>query len=242
MWWFSRGSSSSPLGGGSAQGGGGGGGDGGGRVARASYWGLVLVVAASGGLNLALARRVREYGSLLSSQPVHQPPLSKGALVPPIVATGLDGQLDTITYAARRDDRLTVLYVFTPPCVWCARNMDNFKALLKAKGQEARFVGLSLSPDSLAAYVHEHELTALPVLTKLSAATMNAYRFGGTPQTLVISPEGRVVENWSGAWTKKTQTEIEAFFHVTLPGLHLSATGAATAAAPARPDTTFHPL
>ncbi len=224
MRWFSLGSSSSL--GGSAQGGGGGG-----RVARARYWGLVLVVAASGGLNVALARRVREYGSLLSSQPVHQPPLSKGALVPPIVATGLDGQLDTITYAARRDDRLTVLYVFTPPCGWCARNMENFKTLLKAKGQEARFVGLSLSPDSLAAYVHAHELT-LPVLTKLSAATITAYRLGGTPQTLVISPQGRVVENWAGAWTKKTQTEVETFFHVTLPGLNLPTATTAASASP----------
>ncbi len=217
MRWFSRGSSS-PLGG-SAQGGRG---SGGGRVARASYWGLVLLVATSGGLNVALARRVRELGRVLSSQPMHQPPLPKGAVVPPIAGTGLDGRIDTIAYDARRDPRLTVLYVFTPPCVWCARNMDNVKALLKAKGEEARFVGLSLSPDSLVAYVHEHELT-LPVLTKLSAATINSYRLGGTPQTLVISPQGRVVENWAGAWTKKTQTEVEAFFHVTFPGLKLPA-------------------
>lgn len=33
-----------------------------------------------------------------------------------------------------------------------------------------------------------------------------------------------------GAWTKKTQTEIEAFFHVRLPGLNLPA--AAPAAQP----------
>ncbi len=191
-----------------------------GRVGRASTWGLVFVLAVSAGLNVALARRVRQLGDALTSQVLHHTPLPVGAVVPPIAATGLDGRSATVAYAG--SDRLTVLYVFTPQCGWCARNLDNFTTLLKARSQEARFVGLSLSPDSVAEYVRAHELT-LPVLTRLSAATMTAYRFGGTPQTMVISPQGRVIKNWPGAWTTKTQAEIEAFFHVRLPGLKLPA-------------------
>ncbi len=203
-------------------------------MARTTYLALVLGLTASGTLNVLLARRVRALGQAVTAAAAggggvaRAAPLAVGAVVPPITATGLDGARTTIAYDPKQDGRLTVLYVFTPQCVWCARNLANFKTLLETKGGAARFVGLSLSPDSVREYVHEHELTALPVLTKLSAATITAYRLGGTPQTLVISPEGRVVANWSGAWTQKTQAEIEVFFHVTLPGLHLSATGAAT--------------
>ena len=140
--------------------------------------------------------------------------------MPPMVAKGLDGRSETIAYTG--SDRPTVLYIFTPQCGWCTRNMDNLKALLKAKGQDNRFIGLSLSPVGLTDYVRTHELT-IPVLTGLSSETISAYKLGGTPQTLVISPEGRVVQNWRGAWTSKQKSDIEAFFHVTLPGIQLTA-------------------
>ncbi len=206
-------------------------------MARTTYLALVLGLTASGTLNVLLARRVRALGQAVTAAAAggvtRAAPLAVGAVVPPITATGLDGARTTIAYDPKQDGRLTVLYVFTPQCVWCARNLANLKALLTAKqgAPDVRFVGLSLAPDSVGAYVAQQGLTPLlpVVVTRLSAATMSAYHLGGTPQTVVISPEGRVVKNWSGAWTQKTQAEIEAFFHVTLPGLHLSATGAATA-------------
>jgi hypothetical protein len=224
--------SSPPPGGGSAPPGG--------RVARATYLGLVLGLAASGTLNALLARRVRELGQAVAAAAVgaRVAPLAVGAVVPPITATGLDGARTTIAYDPTRDGRLTVLYVFTPQCGWCARNLDNLKALLRAKqgAPDVRFIGLSLAPDSVGAYVAQHGLTPLlpVVVTRLSAATMTAYHLGGTPQTVVISPAARVVRNWQGAWTAKSQAEIEAFFHVTLPGLQLPAAATATTAPASR--------
>ncbi|MGE0887721.1 MAG: hypothetical protein AB7P14_29725 [Blastocatellales bacterium] len=41
---------------------------------------------------------------------------------------------------------------------------------------------------------------------------------GSTPQTIVISPEGKVLKNWVGAYGS-SKPEIEAYFGVQLPGI-----------------------
>ena len=96
--------------------------------------------------------------------------------------------------------------------------MDNFKTLLGKESGEYRFVGLSLSADALPEYVSKNDLK-LPVYSGLSNGTKAAYKLSGTPQTIVISPEGRVLQNWMGAYVGKQKDEIEAYFGVTLPGL-----------------------
>ncbi len=58
-----------------------------------------------------------------------------------------------------------------------------------------------------------------PVLTRLSLDTLKTYKLGGTPQTLVISSEGRVQKTWMGAYMGDTKKDIEAFFNVRLPDL-----------------------
>jgi peroxiredoxin len=196
----------------------------GGRVARSTYLVLLLLLTVSVGLNVLLAHRVHQLGVATIGQFL-QAQLQVGAFVPPIAAKGLDGQSEKITYGD--SDRPTVLYIFTPQCGWCTRNMDNLKALLRAKGQDNRFIGVSLSPIGLAEYLRTHQLT-IPVLTGLSSDTISAYKLGGTPQTLVISPKGQILQNWRGAWTNKQQSEIEAFFHITLPGIQLKSSASAS--------------
>jgi peroxiredoxin len=189
-----------------------------GRSVRSTYLVLLLLLGTSVGLNLLLARRVRQLGAMINGQP-WQTQLQVGSVVPPIVGKELDGRRATVAYAG--SDRLTILYIFTPHCGWCARNSDNFQALVKATSEANRFIGLSLSEVGLAEYVRTNKLT-IPVLTQLSSETINAYKLGGTPQTLVISPEGRVLKNWQGAWTNKQKSDIEAYFHVNLPGIELT--------------------
>ncbi len=179
---------------------------------------LLLLLCTSLGLNVLLAHRVRQLGAVMGKQS-RKAELQVGTLVPPIAARELDGKNTTVEYAGT--DRLTMLYIFAPECKWCARNMDNLKALLKAKGESVRFIGLSLSQVGLADYVRANKLE-IPILTGPSQETINAYKLGGTPQAIVISAEGRVIENWQGAWTNKEKADIEAFFHMNLPGIQVS--------------------
>ncbi len=160
-------------------------------------------------LNVLLARKVRSTGA---SSHV----LQVGVNVPPITATRTDGKIETIAYSS--SDRPTVLYIFTPTCSWCERNMDNIKALIHLKDAEYRFIGLSLSGEGLSSYVRAHGL-ALPTYSELPQDLLQVYKLHGTPQTIVVSPEGRVIQNWMGAYVGNQKSQVEAFFHVSLPGI-----------------------
>lgn len=166
-------------------------------------------------LNLLLAWKVKSLESsllYLKSEGV----LSVGTLVPPIEAKDIDNRPATIAYLG--DGPPMVLYIFTPECKWCARNMENIKSLTKQVGSNHRFIGLSLSPDKLRDYVADNNL-GFPVYSGLSPAFSTTYKVGGTPETLVISPEGRVLKKWTGAYTKDIQKDVEDYFKVRLPGI-----------------------
>ena len=173
--------------------------------------GLVLSVA----LNVLLAHRVRTLIREQSARIVEQR-LKIGASVAQIQAKRLGGQQEVVAYAGVPQP--TVLYVFTPSCSWCARNMDNLKTLLDKKRSDYRFVGVSLSDQGLVEYVVKNDLK-LPVYSGLTPETLMAYKLGSTPQTIIVSPEGKVLQNWRGAYVGDIKSQVEEFFHVTLPGL-----------------------
>jgi peroxiredoxin len=114
---------------------------------------VFLVLLGSVLINVVLAHRLRRYshvgvaaGQLLKS----------GATVPPIEANRPDGQKETISYD--QANQTTVLYIFTPTCIWCARNLDNLKTLIGKESGQYRFVGLSLSDTGVTEYVAKNEL------------------------------------------------------------------------------------
>jgi peroxiredoxin len=169
---------------------------------------VLVLLALSLAANVYLTRR------LVQPRTPPPPALTRGAVVPQFTATRLGGAEETVSY----DGEKTVLYVFTPTCPWCKRNVPNIKRLVEAKGSEYRFLGISLDEKDLSSYVAQYEL-AFPVYANLSRQTREAYRLGGVPQTLVISEHGTVMQNWSGAYANDQQGEVEKFFGVTLPGL-----------------------
>ena len=60
---------------------------------------------------------------------------------------------------------------------------------------------------------------SFPVYSALSPETIKALGLGGTPQTIVVSTDGKVIKNWMGAYTETIQPEVETFFGVRLPGV-----------------------
>jgi hypothetical protein len=174
---------------------------------------VALVVSVA--INVLLAHKVRGM-AYASSARMSEYQLKPGIRVPPITASLLGGEEETISFGSA--DRPTVLYFFAPTCTWCARNMGNLKMLVDQENGKYRFIGLSLSEEGLAEYVSKNELK-LPVYFGLSTEARKAYKLTGTPQTIVISPEGKVLQNWMGAYVGEQQSQVEAFFHVSLPGL-----------------------
>lgn len=186
------------------------------RAPRASLAVITVALVMSVTLNVLLARRVQSLTNAHSGR-IAGRLLKIGTAVPPITVVRFDGQQEVISYQSATNQS-TVLYVFTPPCTWCARNMDNLKALVEKESGQYRLIGLSLSDTGLGEYVAKNQLN-LPVYSGLSAETLKVYKLGGTPQTIVVSPDGRVVQNWAGAYVGDQKSQIEAFFHVKLPGL-----------------------
>jgi peroxiredoxin len=176
---------------------------------------LCIFAVASVSLNVVLGYRIRKLTEV-QLEKIAERVLKVGTAVPAITVKRVDGRQETISY--HDTVQPTVLYVFTPPCSWCARNIDNFKALLDKERGQYRFIGLSLSEGNLEEYVAKNDLK-LAVYSGLSPGTLRTYKLGGTPQTIVISTEGKVLQDWAGAYVGDQKSQIEAFFKVSLPGL-----------------------
>src|SRR5262245_38495236 len=84
----------------------------------------ILLLVASVSLNVFLAGKVY-FSRQLQLAKASERLLNVGTAVPPIAAKSLSGQQEMLSYQASKTP--TVLYVITPTCPWCARNMDNFK-------------------------------------------------------------------------------------------------------------------
>jgi peroxiredoxin len=176
--------------------------------------GLIISVA----LNVALAYKLNQLGFFerIKAEQREDRLVKTGTFLPAFDGVDLNGGLETVRF--EEDPRPTVLYIFSPSCHWCERNMDNLKELIARKGDEYRFIGISLSKDGLGQYVEKNDL-AIPVYTDLSQETKKVYKLGATPQTIVVDPDGKVSQDWVGACTGEQQKQVEQYFGVSLPGL-----------------------
>jgi hypothetical protein len=63
----------------------------------------------------------------------------------------------------------------------------------------------------------------VPVITELQPMTVTEYRLGGTPATIVVSPQGVILKTWVGAYDGTVKGQIESYFNAHLPGLTATA-------------------
>jgi len=142
--------------------------------------------------------------------------LAVGDLVASFSAKDLDGRTVMINYGSTNVP--TLLYIFAPDCEWCAKNVSNVQYLATEARGNCRIIGLSLSSDNLRDYAVRNNLN-FPIYAELQFAVTRQYKMGGTPQTILVSPEGRVLRNWPGAYVGARQQEVEDYFHIQLPGV-----------------------
>ena len=172
---------------------------------------LLILFAASIALNFFLIARVHQLTQKTSSHQL----LTAGATVPSIEAQTVDGVPGKIDYASASVP--TVLYVFTPQCGWCKRNLPDLHALAGQAGNKYRLIGISLTDRDLKQYIATQHLD-FPVYTHLSDSTMSTYQLGGTPTTIVVSPQGKILNSWVGVYGDDIKGKIESSLNVSLPG------------------------
>ncbi len=112
----------------------------------------------------------------------------------------------------------TVLYIVSPTCKWCARNVTAVGTLAHVLEKRARFLGISVSVSgpSMPLSPTETEHT-FPVYTGLSEAAKKQLHLRSTPTTILVSTEGLVMRVWEGAYEGSTRTSLEKYFRVQLP-------------------------
>lgn len=172
---------------------------------------LVISVA----LNVALARRNRALSNALSLVKSEQS-LPIGSTLPPIEAFDLAHNLQVLKYDPANSP--TVFYVFSPQCGWCAKNASNLRVLSESIKGRYRLIGLSLSSTGLDEYVAQQGMD-FPIYTNVSPQSIAAYHLGGTPATIVVSAEGKLLREWKGAYMGSAKHEIEEYFGVSVPGV-----------------------
>jgi len=149
-----------------------------------------------------------------------------GSKALPIVARASDGQWRRIAFS---ETGSAIVYVMSPQCGWCAKNMANVRQLSSSVDGRYAFVGLLTGSGDPTSYAKTNGLT-FPVYTDVAESSKDAYKMIGTPQTIVIR-DGFVVANWIGAYIGDREREIEALLSVKLPGLLLDAPNPATTTA-----------
>lgn len=174
--------------------------------------GLLVVSVA---LNVALSRKNKALSTALFTVKAEQS-LPIGSTLPPIEAFDLAHNLQVLKYDSGTSP--TVFYVFSPQCGWCAKNASNLRVLSERIKGRYRLIGLSLSSAGLDEYVAQQGMD-FPVYTNLSPQSVAAYRLGGTPTTIVVSAEGKLLREWKGAYMGDAKREIEEYFGVSVPGV-----------------------
>jgi redoxin len=176
---------------------------------------LTALLAASLSLNVFLGWKVQR---LTNEVPSHSESvvLQVGDSIPSLIASDVNDRPQTVVYAATTHP--TVLYFFSPACVWCQRNIENIRMLANLREDSYRFIGVSLSETSLSEYLNAHKFD-FPIYKNVSPDSMRGLGIAGTPQTIVVSSEGKVLKNWVGAYGQRLKAEVEAYFDISLPGV-----------------------
>jgi peroxiredoxin len=141
-----------------------------------------------------------------------------GAVVPTALHVKDLGGSDHVLDVAAGHRKPTMLYVFRPSCPVCWRNGESVNSLAAQLGEKYEVVGLSLDREGLESFL-QREGPKFPIYTDVSQDIVKAYRLGSTPQTILVSPDGRIIHSWIGGYAGPVQLLIERFFSVNLPGI-----------------------
>jgi len=179
---------------------------------------LLILLAVSVILNLFLAIEINNLKSTLGlvRSEIREHQIVLGRTVSSLNVKNSKGEDIVIRYNETPQE--TIVYVFSPDCIWCECNLQNIKEVFNKTQNNYKFIGLSLEKESSSKYIEEKELP-FPVFHNPSDLNKSEYYFRATPSTYLVSSEGKIIKFWSGAFGGKTLEDVENFFMLKLPGL-----------------------
>ena len=142
--------------------------------------------------------------------------LQQESILPTLSGSDIHGNRISIDYG--RDPRKTLLLVMSTTCRACDENMANWKEIVaKIDKSSYRVVVTSLSSSALVQHLSPLSLPDVPVLAELDANSKREYGLAITPQTALISSEGRVENVWTGVLRTREMREVDAALNLIIP-------------------------
>ena len=142
--------------------------------------------------------------------------LKEGTIVPSLSGIDLDGNRYALAYGS--DPRKVVMFVFSPRCGFCTKNMPNWIAIADTLDRKSfRIVAVSIVSEGVKDYVSQSKLAGVPIIAEVDPKSRLSYEMTVTPQTILIDSTGRVEKVWIGLTLKDDRADIERSLKVKLP-------------------------
>lgn len=157
-------------------------------------------------MNVALLRQNRQLKAQISLPPPALE-LPAGTSVPDLKGYDLSGRPVELAYG--KDVRKVLVLVYSPTCSFCTKNWPMWQDLLSGLNRGAvRPVAVDVTNSSTPAFLIEHRLNDLPVMTQVDPTARIRYRFQLTPQTILVDDTGKVEKVWSGVLDNAAVQEL----------------------------------
>lgn len=171
---------------------------------------LLLGLLAS---NVALIIHIR---TLNSSVQNGQTALAEGQLMAPV--TGIDVSEQKQLFEWGKDNRKTLLMIFSPHCGYCQQNMPNWTAILQGIDKSAyRVVMISSISEGVKEYIDRYQIKDVPIIVEPEPKVLVDYQMYVTPQTILLGSDGKIERYWIGEITGEQKTHVEQSLNVILP-------------------------
>ncbi|MEZ5358439.1 MAG: redoxin domain-containing protein [Candidatus Zixiibacteriota bacterium] len=136
--------------------------------------------------------------------------ISQKEIVPSLNLMNTDGETVLLSYSP--DAPFTVLFWFSPGCAGCEDNFEFWEKLASdTKNNRVRFYGMCIGDvDDAIAFADEQDFP-FPTLCVSEQFVLDAYKGGVIPQTVLIAPEGTVLDTWTGKMEDPQKDKILSF-------------------------------
>jgi len=168
---------------------------------------LLIIIALMGTEIIYLVYQNRKLQSMVGDPTSYFKTLKPDQSVPSIRARDIEGKDISFRYSPA--EPYTLLLWFSAACEACRTNFEFWNELYDGRiDSRIRFAGFcSGTPDESRQIASEQNIR-FPVLSISDPSMVEAFGGNILPQTILISPEGKVLNSWPGALEKKGKDEI----------------------------------
>jgi peroxiredoxin len=177
------------------------------QVRKSVLVAFVLVAVVLIGTNVALVKQNRTLAGLNKAYEANLH-LSVGVMVPQLSGSAFDGTSTVVKYD--RSQLKTLLLIYAPSCSYCRLNWVSWRELLnQIDPARVRAVAVSVEGAGLSQqFLEQVGLTKAATVLLPDFHSLVSYRLRYTPQTILISPDGKVEGIWSGVLSSQQAMEI----------------------------------